>query len=159
MERSIYFDIRRTIEAQNNNNLEQDRKKYRTKIRLLRKIFETGDLKAYYINGLYYKKKIYEAILCIHSKKNFIGETEGGLPIHYPATVQIFILRKIRDCAVTPEGLTAEERDYIISERKKPKRKRGDHSSGDFKKSINWLADKLNISNRRISAFCKRRKL
>lgn len=158
MEKSIYFDIRQNIEFENLERLNSTDKKYKTKFKLLRKLFSTGDIKAYYINGLLVKRKLYEAVLIIHAKKEFIGETEGGLKIHSPATVQIFILKKIKEAAVTPEGLTKAERDFIITERKKPKRKRGE-ITGDFKKTINWIADQLHISNRKVADFCRRKKI
>lgn len=157
MQKGIYFDIRRDIEQKNLINLDKLQCKYKSKIKLLKKIFQTGDLKAYYIDGLVRKRKLYQAILVLHSQNAFTGVTDGGIKIHAPTTVQIFLLKKIRDMAVTPEGLTRDEVVFIIRERKKPKRKRGDYNTGDYFKSVNWIASYLKISNRRVAEFCRRK--
>lgn len=132
---------------------------YKPKIKLLTKILKDSKMKAYQIEGLCYKANLYRAIICAFSEEESIEETENGITVKSPVYIQIYLLKKIKDIAVTEEGLTEEQVRIIREERKKPKRKRGEYKEGDYKKTINELATMLKISNRKVAEFCKREKI
>lgn len=167
-------DILNTIKEENEERIKKDEKRYYVKIKELQPIEgEETEIKirSWYFDGLYFKKKFHKAIITMYSENQTIGKTKGGLDIHSPVTIKIFPLgdivvnenlisdkpvKGIEPIKQEPKELTEKQKAIITMERQKPKAKKGEKKTNKHRKSINELAEMMNISNRRIMAYCKK---